>query len=87
MSHLLKSVDLRLKKPISPQNYFPHPPIFQTKHIRMILTVQILRINAISSSKKKSLHDLRTHKAHYGTHFARGQRKISVKFAFNLVKT
>ena len=78
-------VDLRHVQPFFCQ--LP-PPIcdFQTKHIGMIPTVQILCINAKSCSKNL-LHDLRTHKAHYGTHFARNQRKKSIKFAINLLKT
>ena len=50
------------------------PTIFYTKHIEIISTVQIFLFNDFPSSKNL-LHDLRIHKAHYTTHFARGQKK------------
>ena len=72
-------VDLRYKNPF----FWQLPPpyaIFQTKHIGIIPTVQILCINDFPSSKNL-LYDLRTHKAHYITHFARDQHeKKSIKF-------
>ena len=87
LSHLLKFVDLSIKKPGKFSIIFSPPyAIFQTKHIGIIPTVQILCINDFPSSKIL-LHDLRTHKAHYETHFARGQWKKSIKFAFNLLNS
>ena len=71
------------KKTNSPPKKIPPPTssIFQTKHIGMIPTVQILCINDFPSSKIL-LHDLRTHKAHYRTHFVRDKRKKKHKICY-----
>ena len=87
LSHFFDFVDLRHKKNVFWQLFFSFHTIFQTKHVGMILTVQIFYIND-SSSSKNLLYDLRTQMAHCITHFARGQlEKQSIKLTRSLIKS